>query len=236
LRVSLARLATAAALLSLLAPAFAQGAAAPESKHYKSALRTIQPSAPGLQARTEGGDRYLFVKNGTGKVVLVPGYDGEPYLRFLPTGEVDANANSPAKYLNGIRFGTPDRVTIPRSALVSTRPKWEKVSGNGAYRWFDHRTHWMDKKPPPIVKDLSKRTKVFDWKVPATVAGTPVTMLGTLTWIPSESSSTGLSGSAIAAIAVGVVALLALLWLLLRRRRRTSPASPGREKAAKEAW
>jgi hypothetical protein len=224
-------------MLLLLAPAFALGANAPESKNYRSELRTIQPAAPGLAAHTEGGDRYLFVKNGTGKVVLVPGYDGEPYLRFLPSGEVDVNANSPAKYLNGIRFGTPDSVTIPRSALVGTKPKWEQVSGNGSYKWFDHRTHWMDTKPPPIVKDRSRRTKVFDWKIPATVAGTPVTMLGTLTWIPSGSSSGGLSGAVIAAIAAGVIVLLALLWLLLRRRRTAPPtASRPREKAGKEAW
>jgi hypothetical protein len=236
-RVFVARLATAAALLALIAPTVARGAEDPTSKNYKSEFGSLKPPVSGLTVDVEGGDKYLVLKNDTGKTVLVPGYDGEQYLRFLPSGEVDANANSPAKYLNGIRFGTPDSVQIPRSALVSTKPKWQKVADGGTYRWFDHRIHWMDKQPPPIVKDRSQRTKIYDWKVPATVGGTPATMLGTLTWVPTAASSSGLSGGAIAAIVAGVLVLIVLIVVFLRRRRRAAPApSPRREKAAKEAW
>jgi hypothetical protein len=201
-------------------------------------LDSIRPAVKGLEVTTEGGDKYLVVKNKTGKVVLVPGYDDEPYLRFLPNGQVQANANSPAKYLNAIRFGTPDSVTIPRSALASTKPKWETVAGNGSYKWFDHRIHWMEKNPPPVVRDQSKRTKIFDWKVPAKVGGLPVTLSGTLLWVPAASgSSSGISGGAIAAIVAGAIALLAAGLLLLRRRRSAPAVGPGREKkATEEAW
>jgi len=114
--------------------------------------------------------------------------------------------------------------------------KWEKVASNGSYKWFDHRIHWMEKNPPPIVKDRSKRTKIFDWRVPAKVAATPVTLAGTLSWVPvSSSSSGGLSGGAIAAIVAGALVLLAAVVLLLRRRRRPA-ATPRSEKAAEEAW
>ena len=221
----------------LLAPALARAASEPSTKNYQTKLDAIQPAVKGLVVSTEGGDKYLVVKNQTGKVVLVPGYDDEPYLRFLPNGQVQANANSPAKYLNAIRFGTPDNVAIPTSALASTKVKWEKVAGNGSYKWFDHRIHWMEKNPPPVVKDQSKRTKIFDWKVPAKVAGTPVTFSGTLLWVPaSAGSSGGLSGGAIAAIVAGAIALLAAV-LLLRRRRPAPAAGPGHEeKATEEAW
>jgi hypothetical protein len=232
-----ATLATAAASIVLAAPAVAPAADEPSSKNYKSEFQSVRPPVSGLTVTVEGGDKYLVVKNGTGKTVLVPGYDGEQYLRFLPNGEVDVNLNSPAKYLNGIRFGTPDRVQIPRNALVGGKPKWQKAADNGTYRWFDHRIHWMDRKPPPIVKDQSKKTKIFDWKVPVSAGGVNAAMLGTLTWIPSGSSSSGLSGVAIAAIVAGVLALIVLIWLLLRRRRAPAAAeSPRREKAAKEAW
>jgi hypothetical protein len=223
-------------LLTLVGPAPTWAATEPSTKNYETTLDSIRPDVKGLQATTEGGDRYLAVKNETGKVVLVPGYDNEPYLRFLPNGEVQANASSPARYLNEIRFGTPENVTIPPRALASNKVKWEKVAGDGSYRWFDHRIHWMEKNPPPVVRDESKRTKIFDWKVPAKVAGTPVTLAGTLSWVPASSgSSSGISGGAIAAIVAGALALLAAIALVVRRRRPMA-ARPRREKAADEAW
>jgi hypothetical protein len=236
LRAVLARSATAVALLLLLAPALVQAADAPSPKNYQTKVDTIRPPVQGLDVTTEGGDRYLVVKNGTGKLVTIPGYDGEAYLRFLPSGEVDVNANSPAKYLNAIRFGSAESVTIPKSALLGGKPDWQKVSDDGTYRWFDHRIHWMEKQPPPVVKDRSKRTKVFDWKVPGRVGSTAVTVAGTLSWIPTASSSSGISGGAIAAIVAGVLVLLAVATLLVRRRRRPAAAATPREKAAEEAW
>jgi hypothetical protein len=228
-----AKVATAVALLSLLIPALAQGA---EPSNYETKLDAVRPPVEGLEVRTEGGDRYLVVENDTGKTVAVAGYDNEPYLRFLPDGTVEANASSPARYLNEIRFGTPENVTIPPGALASTKVKWEKVADDGAYRWFDHRIHWMEKEPPPVVKDESKQTEIFQWKVPAAVGGTPVTFAGTLSWVPTaSSSSSGLSGGAIAAIVAGVLVLLAALALFLRRRRRPAAAAPPSKKA-EEAW
>jgi hypothetical protein len=228
-------------LLSLLAPALAQGKDEPTPKNYSTKLDAIKPDVKGLTVTTEGGDRYLVLKNDSGKLVSVSGYDDEPYLRFLPSGEVDANANSPATYLNKIRFGTPENVTIPRSALASSKVKWEKVSDNGSYKWFDHRIHWMEKDPPPVVKDESKRTKIFDWQVPAKAGSTPVTLAGTLTWVPDATSSGGgISGGAIAAIVAAALVLLALTGLLLRRRRQpqaeAAGAAPKRDEPTKEAW
>jgi hypothetical protein len=232
----LAKSATAVALLLLLAPALALAASEPGTKNYETKVDAIRPPVEGLDVTTEGGDRYLVVKNGTGKLLTIPGYDGEAYLRFLPSGEVDVNENSPAKYLNEIRFGTAENVTIPKSALFGRKPDWQKVSGNGSYRWFDHRIHWMDKQPPAVVKDRSKRTKIFDWKVPARSGATVVTVAGTLSWIPTASSESGISGGAIAAIVAGVLVLLALAFLLVRRRSRPAGAPAPREKAGKEAW
>jgi LPXTG-motif cell wall-anchored protein len=233
--VALAKLATVVALLSLLAPALAQGAESSTS-NYETKLDAIRPPVEGLDVTTEGGDRYLVVENDTGKLVSVAGYDNEPYLRFLPNGQVQANASSPARYLNEIRFGTPENVTIPRGALATTKVKWEKVGDGGSYRWFDHRIHWMEKEPPPVVKDESKRTTIFQWKVPAKVGATPVTLAGTLFWVPAgSSSSSGLSAGAIAAIVAGALVLLAALALLLRRRRKEDGADPHAENVG-DAW
>jgi hypothetical protein len=231
-----ARFATAVASLLLLVPAAARGADESTAKNYRSEVDAVKPGVQGLRVTTEGGDRYLVVENDTGKTVSIPGYDGEPYLRFDPSGEVVANAESPAKYLNEIRFGTPDTVTIPVSALKGGKPKWVKVSDGGSYKWFDHRIHWMDKQPPPVVKDRSKETKIFDWKVPARVGSTPVTIAGTLSWVPAGASSGGLSAGAIVAIVAGALLLLGGLVVLLRRRRHPAPAGVREDEPAKEAW
>ncbi len=224
----------AVALLALAIAATTAPAGEPSTQNYRTTLSSITPPVRGLTVTTEGGDKYLVLRNQTGKIVQVPGYDNEPYLRFLPNGEVQANVNSPAKYLNAIRFGTPDSVTIPPNALTGSKASWQKVGGNGTYRWFDHRIHWMEKNPPTIVKDQSKRTKIFDWKVPAAVAATPVTLAGTLSWVPSSGSSGGISGGAIAALVAAGVLLVAGIAVFLRRRPKA--ASARSEKAADEAW
>ena len=230
------RLATAVAFLLLVAPTAARGADESGTQNYQTKVNAVKPTVQGLRVTTEGGDRFLVVDNATGKTLSIPGYDGEPYLRFAPSGEVVANANSPAKYLNEIRFGTPDSVSIPVSALKGGKPRWVKVADDGTYKWFDHRIHWMEKKPPPVVKDRSKQTKIFDWKVPATAGSTPVTIAGTLSWVPAASSG-GVSTGAIVAIVAAALIVLALLAALLRRRRaRPAVAGPPDEKPTKEAW
>ena len=67
LRLALVKLATSVALLSLLAPALAVGKNEPTSKNYATKLHAIRPEVQGLDVTTEGGDRYLVVKNDTGK-------------------------------------------------------------------------------------------------------------------------------------------------------------------------
>jgi LPXTG-motif cell wall-anchored protein len=210
------------ALAALLLCAAAASAGGREEE--QSSVERLRPAVEGIDIAVVGGDRFLTLTNDSGKVVLVKGYDDEPYLRFLASGVVQENRRSPSKYVNDDRFGlTP----VPAIASSGAEPVWRTVSDNGTYRWFDHRTHSMDKGIPPQVKDPAQRTKIFDWNVPMEVGGAPVTALGTLEWVPESESSDdgGLSTGAIAAIAAGVILLLAALaYLLSRRRRRTVPA------------
>jgi hypothetical protein len=218
-----------AALFALLP---APSGAADESypANYKTELRALRPPEPGLVLEATGGDRFLRLTNGTGKTVVVTGYDEDPYLRFRPDRVVEVNLHSPSKYVNEDRFGT---LQPPASARPGAKPKWKLVSTGGSYQWFDHRIHWMERTIPPQVKDKSKRTKIFDWNVSLTVGGRPVQALGTLTWVPDSSSG----GSAWLAVAIAAAAAIALLALaLLLRRRGRAATRPRREKATKEAW
>ena len=36
------------------------------------------------------------------------------------------------------------------------------------------------------MKDEGVRTKIFDWRVPMSVAGAPVAAVGTLEWVPAD--------------------------------------------------
>ena len=63
-------------------------------------------AAAGRGARARGRRRRQVpgVANGTGKEVIVKGYDDEPYLRFLPNRVVEENTRSPSKYANEDRY------------------------------------------------------------------------------------------------------------------------------------
>ncbi|MEA2366532.1 MAG: hypothetical protein QOI32_2044 [Thermoleophilaceae bacterium] len=185
--------------------------------NYSSEVRSIQPSVAGLEAQVLGNDDRIELRNASDSVVVIEGYRNEPYLRFLRDGTVQVNRRSPAGYLNQDRFAAVD---VPASARPDAPPRWERVAQNGRYDWHDHRIHWMSKTPPePVRRDESRRTKIFDWKLPIAVQGRPGTIQGTLTWLGKDSG--GFPTAAL--IALAVVALAGpLLLRLAQRRRRTS--------------
>ena len=196
-----------------------------------SELEGVQPPANGLDLEVTGGDRFLVLTNGTSKEVVVKGYDDEPYLRFRPSRVVEVNTRAPSKYANEDRYALRP---VPAEADSDATPKWQAVSRDGSYRWFDHRIHLMEKGKPPQVKDENQRTKIFDWNVPMTVGGEPVKAVGTLEWVPASSSGT----SPLLFVGLGALVLLigGAAYALMRRRRGGRPASPGGPKPAEEAW
>jgi hypothetical protein len=231
------------AVAAMLAALVTLAASAPTATaELVSDLRGTRPPVSGLELTVVGGDRFLALKNDTGKLIVVKGYEDEPYLRFRPGGVVEENSRSPSKYANEDRYAlTP----LPPEANSGAAPRWRAVSQNGEHQWFDHRIHSMERGVPPQVTDEDARTKVFDWRVPLTVAGAPVAAVGTLEWVPADSSGSS-SALLIAAAAGAALLIAAAVALILRRRRpRTAPATAGapvaqpeppRQKATDEAW
>jgi hypothetical protein len=223
---------TLAAALATLASSLTAGASAKDESYppnYRTELRALRPAVPGLKLEPAGGDRYLMLRNDTGKTVVVVGYDDDPYLRFRSNRLVEVNVRSPSKYVNEDRFGT---LQPPPSATPGATPKWKRVAGNGSYRWFDHRIHWMEKTLPPQVKNRDKRWKIFDWVVPLRVDDRSVKAAGTLIWVPDSSSG----GSPWLIIAIGVAALALVAGGVLVTRRWRPASAPAPEKPRKEAW
>ena len=206
------------------------------SYEYRSNITAVTPSVPGLSFQVlEFADRIL-VTNHTGKTVTIYGYEGEPYARVLANGTVEQNVRSPATYLNTSFYA---QVAVPSSASASATPQWKVIDHTGQFEWHDHRIHWMSPVPPAKVKDKSRRTLIFDWRVPIAVGPTKGAIAGQLYWTPESSKAP------LAVLVLGVAIVLAgLTFVLFVRRRRAGALLAGGEGAgrrepggpAKEAW
>jgi hypothetical protein len=197
------------------------------SYDYRSNITSITPHAHGLSVQVlEFADRLLLT-NHTGKTVTVYGYDDEPYARVLANGTAEQNARSPATYLNTSFYGN---VKVPAIANPEAPPKWEVVDRTGQFEWHDHRIHWLLPTTPPQVKDKSKRTLIFDWRVPIQVGASKGAIAGQLLWVPENSKAP------IVVIVLGAVIVLAGLLFVAFVRRRRSRASGIPGAPAKEAW
>jgi hypothetical protein len=210
------------ALLATMWPgtaAFAHAQPVPDSGHYRSTVTAIEPFVPGLVlAVTKAGDS-LTLTNHTGKTVVVIGYAGEGYLRITPSG-VDQNIASLSAWLNGslISDGMPQTQGQPDRQ----RPKWRHVSDQPTFTWHDHRIHWMALQRPPVVAaDPRQPHKVFDWKVPLTVNGEPVTVHGELDWKGLSGLSTFVIVLIVLAGTTGVAILVAMVVALRKQHLAT---------------
>ena len=199
------------------------------SFNYRSNITGVAPAVPGLSLEVlEFADR-LVLRNHTGRTVTVYGYEGESYARVQANGAVEVNTASPAYYLNQSFYA---QAAVPASASAHATPRWSVVDRTGQLEWHDHRIHWMSPVPPPQVKDRSRRTKIFDWRVPIQVGSEAVAVNGQLFWVPEEGTKTPVA--AIVALIAIVLAALAFVLFVRRRRRETSQKRP--QAPTKEAW
>ncbi len=224
----MSRLRLVVALSALLALAAAPTAHAHQGNpNYRSVIDQVAPKLPGVRLQVLSLDDRLELQNTSGKTVVVKGYQGEPYARILGDGTVQVNHNSPAFYLNNDRTSTGK---VPASAKAGATPEWQIVDRAGRFQWHDHRIHWMSTIAPKQVTDKTKRTKVFDWKVPLQVGTTNASVDGTLFW-----AGTGGGGTPVGAYAgLALIALLGLGAVVVVRRRRGADAPVGA--AEIEAW
>jgi hypothetical protein len=198
--------------------------------HYRSEVQRITPPVKGVTVSVLNFDDRLLLQNTSGRDVVVEDYSARPYARVLADRTVEVNTNSPAYYLNGDRNAD---VQVPKG--LGTQPSWKLVDRTGRFQWHDHRMHWMGNEDPPELRDKSRRTHIFDWKVPIRVDGRPGVIAGSLTWVPLPGGSAPLG--AIWGLAALVIVLS--LGVFAVRRRRAGAAGgnpPERPDAEAEAW
>ncbi len=213
------RVALAATLCALVAVP-AAGAHLGGPKGFKSTVTSLTPATRGIDAVMLGGDDRMVLHNNTGKVLVIKGYSGEPYLRFSPDA-VYQNDRSPSVYLNADRYAN---VQVPPTATGKAKPQWEKILPGHAFTWHDHRVHWMSPiLPPAVQKDPGATHHVFNWTIPATLDGTPLKIHGTLNYVPPASSG-GPRWWLLAVLLTLAVVGAAAAFFLYRRQPSAKPA------------
>lgn len=170
----------------------------PGPTDYQSEVTEIDPEVAGISIEIVGGDSFVVLSVEPGTTVVVIGYTGEPYLRFLPDGTVEENRLSPSKYQNKDRYGAVD---LPEVADATAKPEWVAVADDGSYAWHDHRTHWMASIRPP---GKGPGDRIAEGVVPLFVDGAEVDVTVASVWQPPPSAASlvlGLTAGVLAAAA-----------------------------------
>jgi hypothetical protein len=195
-------------LVGLLLPAVALAHGGAAAHGYTSTIDHIV-DANGIEAEASGDGHFSFTAP-AGHVVVVRGYEGEPYLRFAG-GQVFENERAPSTFVN--REKPP-----PQTADAKAAPKWVAVAAGRTYTWHEHRTHWMAAQPPAVVRRVPQQAHhIFDWNVGGTVDGKPFKIVGSLDWGPTPS---GPGYEWISFLVIGGGVLYAAFLLFAKRSSR----------------
>lgn len=174
------------AVLVLAAPAAAYQTAPNGSGNpsYRSVIREVQPSTPGLSARVLGHDNLVKLDNHSRRTVVVYGYDGDQYARLLADGSVQLNLRSPAFYLNEFRFGDQ---RVPAYADAQAPPQWRTMDRSGELVWHDHRIHVGRGGGPP--SGTARGSLLRSYRIPLSVDSRPGAIKGDLYWLGGHATT-----------------------------------------------
>lgn len=124
-------------------------------RSIRPVLDAVQPALPGLTVQIAARvTAQLVVANPTPTTLSVLDGDGQPLLRIGPEG-VLANRSSPWWYLTNSPNGD---APIPADAQPGAPPRWERVSADPAWGWFEHRLHPAPQGVPPDVSRTHRLT------------------------------------------------------------------------------
>jgi hypothetical protein len=154
-------------LAALPATAAAHGPVAPVATAYLARIHSVPR---GLQAKVVDGYVRMWLRVPADEQVIVPDYQGAPYLRFDRSG-VQENENSEMYYLNEV----PAAAIPPADLTRSTPPHWHQVSSGHSYEWHDGRLQAL-----ASVALLPRVTDVGVWRVPLSLDGHATAVSGEL--------------------------------------------------------
>lgn len=177
---------------------------------YRTTVVSIAPETPAVAVDIIGGDSFVQLTVTPGTEVLVTGYRGEPFLRFLADGTVEENDRSPTVYESRERYGAD----VPEYADAALPPDWDRVAGGGRYSWHDHRAHWMNPQPPPAAQPGER---ILEAVIPLQVDGAPVSVTVASDWLeePSRVPLYAGAGAGGAAVLLALAGRRRIVWSVL---------------------
>lgn len=192
----MSRLLRAGAIAAVLAAVLAVATSTPASAHtvsgvtptdYRSVIVSVFPAQPGLRVRLlDLGRRVRLTVDGP-LVVVVLGYQGEPYLR-IGAGGVEENVRSPAVYENKPRPPGVPAPPLPPIADPAAPPQWHRVHGGRSATWRDSRTRFEGRRPFVAGAVPGRAVAIADWVIPLRVGATPVEIDGRIVWVPGPAA------------------------------------------------
>ena len=179
---------------------------APGPTDYRSEITQVStvdgsPTPSGFNISIEGHDSFLLLVVEPGVTAEVPGYEGEPYLKFDADGSVFENRLSFSTIYNRDRYGSVER---PDDIDNLAEPEWILVDDDGSYAWHDHRIHYMNTRPPI---GAEPGDVIIEMAVPIRVNGVPVEIDVTSTLLESNSPVAMIIVSALIALGGGLALL-----------------------------
>lgn len=177
----LAAVAVAAAALALLpAAAGAHGEATPT---IRTLIDEVEGAPDGVRFEVLGNDvARLAATNRTDEDLFIESSQGEAFLRIGPRGTF-ANVSSLTWYASG----NPDGIASPPRGIEAgpdAAPRWEKVSDEPEWTWFDHRLHPADLELPAEAVDAQRTARLQDWRVPGTLGDAELEVRGHVEYQP----------------------------------------------------
>lgn len=203
----------------------ARGSYEPLQGHGHFVTDADVPVVDGLDLRlVQGPIPAVFVRNDTGRVLVIQGRAGEPFLEIGPRG-VRANLMSPSYYAGGAQ-----RIArVPGWADPDAAPRWKRVSTQPAWAWLDHRAALPAELQQRSLLGPGRRT-VYRWTIEMTLGTEPLPLTGSVQWVPPAGAPhTAPAGWLDMTRASSIVAVLVLgAAFVLVSRRRPSPAGASR--------
>ena len=208
--------ATTVLLAGFLASPDVARADAPGPTDYRSEITQVatadgSPLPTGFVISVEGHDSFLLLSVEPGSTAEVPGYEGEPYLRFDADGSVFENRLSFSTIYNQDRYGSAER---PDYTDHSAEPEWIRVDDDGSYAWHDHRIHYMDPRPPI---GAQPGDVIIETSVPIQIDGVTIEVKVESTLLESNSPIAMIAVSALIAFGGGLLLLrrlpVSLAWV-----------------------
>lgn len=192
------RVVAAACAVWIAATPTAAHADPPGPTNFRTTIVAIEPAAPEIDVSIIGGDSFVELRVVAGATVAVPGYRGEPFLRFSRTGAVTENRASVTYHASRNRYGAE----VPAGVTEATSPEWHQVATNGAHAWHDHRAHWMHAFDPP---GRSPGDVILEATIPLVVNGRETLVTMASTWQPAPSVDAAWWGAGAGLAAAGAI-------------------------------